>query len=221
MTMRKRAGSVLFTGAAAAAIVAMSVGPALASTTLTVKVSHGGSYTASAKTTTLTDNTKDGPIAVTCSTVGKTPSSKATGKLSNGTHHGKNQVKLGTVSKLAFNNCTGPLQAVTTKVSGKPVLNADSKTNSKGDTDAIITGVKVSVSMEGCSFIVTGSAPGYYSNKTHTLYMTPKKLPVKPLAKAQLKVSGVTGNCVAVNNGDHPTYLASYKLSRSIVIKSS
>src|SRR5271165_1057462 len=72
MTMRKRAGSVLFTAAAAAAIVGMSVGSALAATNLTVKVSHGGTYTASAKKTVLSDN----GVAVTCVSKGKTPSSK-------------------------------------------------------------------------------------------------------------------------------------------------
>jgi hypothetical protein len=221
MTIRKRAGGVLFIAAAAAAVVGMSVGPALASTSLTVKVKGGGSYTATAKTTTLTDNTKDGPISVTCSTKGKTPSSKGSGKLSNATHHGKAPVGIGAVAKLVFNNCEGPLGKVTNTVHGKPELNASSKTNSKGETDAIITGVKVSVSMTGCSFTVTGSAPGYYSNKTHTLTMTPKKLPVKGAPKAQLTISGVTGNCVVISNGDHPTYSASYKISRKITIKSS
>jgi hypothetical protein len=219
MTMRKWAGSVLFTAAGAAAVVGMTVGPALASTTLTVKVSHGGSYTATAKKTVLSDNN----VAVTCSTKGKTPSSKAGGKLSNGTHRGKAPVSLGQVSSLVFNNCSGALGPVKTKVQAKPTLKADSKTNSKGDTDAVITGVKVSVSMTDCSFTVTGSVPGYYSNKTHTLTMTSHKLPVKALTKAQLTVSGVpAGECGGlVNNGDHPTYNASYTVSRKVVIKSS
>jgi hypothetical protein len=228
MTIRKRAGSVLFTAAAAAAVVGMSIGPALASTTLTVKVSHGGSYTVAAKTTTLTDITKAaGPLSVKCKTVGKTPSSTASGKLISGTYHGKpnKAVALGLVKGLKFNNCSGALGQPVTKVSGKPKLNADSKTNSKGQTDAIITGVDVSVTFPGqnCSFTVTGSAPGYYTNKTHTLTMTPKKLPNKPLVKAQLTIMGVaTGACLgAINNNDHPTYLASYTVSRKIVIKSS
>jgi hypothetical protein len=225
MSIRKRAGSVLFTAAAAAAVVGMSLGTALASTSLTVKVTHGGSYTAAAKTTVLTDPTKEGPISVTCSTKGKTPSSTASGTLKNGARHGKNEVKLGTVSKLKFNDCSGELGATSTTVHGTPVLNADSKTNSKGDTDAIITGVDVSVSIPaaGCAFTVTGAAPGYYSNKTHSLYMTPSKLPVKALEKAQLTISGVAkGACAGVvQNGQHPTYLATYKISRSITIKSS
>jgi hypothetical protein len=226
MTMRKRVGSVLFTAAAAAAVVGMSVGPALASTTLTVKVSHGGSYSATAKTTVLTDNTKTaGPQKVTCSTSpnGKTPSSKASGRLSSGTYRGKAQVSLGAVKSLVFNNCEGPLGQVTNTVLGKPELKADSKTNKKGETAAIITNVDVSVSMSGCSFVVTGQVPGYYTNKTHTLTMTPK-LPkgLKASEKAQLTISGVTGSCVVLNNGDHPTYSASYVINlKHLTIKSS
>jgi hypothetical protein len=210
MTIRKRAGSVLFTAAAAAAVVGMSVGSALASTTLTVKVSHGGSYTAKAGKTVLTDH----GISVTCT------SSKGSGKIANGTHRGKAPVKIGTVAKLSFSNCTGLALTVNTKVESKPILNVDSRTNRKGQTDAIITNVKVFVSMTSCSFTVKGSAPGYYTNKTHTLTMNPK-LPTKAATKAQLTVSGVTGCSGLVNNGDHPTYKASYKVSRKIVIKSS
>jgi hypothetical protein len=219
MTIRKRVGSVLFTAAAAAAVVGMTVGPALASTSLSVKVSHGGKYTATAATT----NLADGPITVTCSTVGKVPSSKGTGRLSNGTHRGKAPVSLGKVKGLVFSNCTSLGAGVTTKVVKQPTLNADSKTNSKGDTDAIITGVDVNVSTTGCSFTVTGSAPGYYSNKTHTLYMTAKKLPVKALTKSGLTISNVsTGDCGgAVTAGQHPTYTASYKLNLKTTIKSS
>ena len=211
MTMRKRAGSVLFTAAAAAAVVGMSIGPALASTNLTVKVSHGGSYTAKAGTTKLTDN----GIRVTCT------SSKGSGKVTSGTHKGAAPVKIGTVAKLTFSNCSGVLGGVQNTVHGKPLLKADSKTNGKGRTDAIITGVNVSVSMTNCTFTVTGSAPGYYANKTHTLTMTPK-LPIKPIKKAQLTVSNVQGCSGVVSNNDHPTYKGSYKVSlRRLTIKSS
>ena len=210
MTMRKRVGSVLFTAAAAAAIVGLSVGSALAATTLSVKVSGGGSYTAKAGTTVLTDH----GVSVTCK------SSKASGKISNGTHKGKSPVDLGAVSKLGFTTCTSLLGAVTNTVHGKPVLNADSKTNSKGETAAVITNVNVSVSLTGCTFTVTGSAPGYYKNSNHTLYMTPKP-PVKGTVKAALTVSNVQGCSGVVKNGDSPTYTASYKVSRSIKIKST
>ncbi len=104
MQMRKRVGSVLFTAASAAAVVGLSVGPALAATSLTVKVSGGGSYTAKAGTTVLSDN----GVSVTCK------SSKAIGQT--GQRHLQGQAprsKLGTVSNLGFTNCSGPLGAVT------------------------------------------------------------------------------------------------------------
>jgi hypothetical protein len=210
MTMRKRAGSVLFTAAAAVAIVGISVGPALAATSLTVKVSGGGSYTAKAGKTVLTDN----GVSVTCT------SSKASGNMKNGTYKGKAPVKLGTVSKLGFTSCSSILGPVTNDVVGTPVLNANSKTNSKGDTAAVITKVDVNVSLTGCSFTVTGSAPGYYNNSKHELIMTPKS-PVKGVAKSGLSVSNVSGCSGVVKNGDKPTYTATYKVSRKVVIKSS
>jgi hypothetical protein len=209
MTMRKRVGSILFTVAAAGAIASLSVGTALASTSLSVKVSGGGSYTAKAGTTVLTDN----GVSVTCK------SSKGSGKISNGTHKGKAPVDLGTVSKLSFSSCSSLLGQVTNTVHGKPVLNANSKTNRKGETAAVITKVDVSVSVTGCSFTVTGSAPGYYKNSNHTLYMTPKPA-VKGATKAALTVSGVTGCSGVVKNGDHPTYTGTYKVSRKIKISS-
>ena len=209
MTMRKWAGSVLFTAAAAAAVVGMTVGPALASTTLTVKVSGGGSYSASTNKTTLSDN----GVSVTCS------GSKAAGTISNGTHKGKAPVKVGTATKLSFTGCSGPLGTVHTHVTKLSyAVKVNSKTNSKGNTDVIITGVNVSVSMTGCSFNVTGSAPGYVNNAKHSLNMTPKP-PIKETAK--LTVSGVNGCAGLVNNGDHPTYTSTYKVSPKITIKSS
>jgi hypothetical protein len=205
MTMRKRAGSVLFTAAAAAALMGMSVVPALASTHLTVKVSGGGSYRAAAKTTVLTD----GIAKVTCS------SSKASGKLANGTHRGAAPVKVGTAAKLSFSNCQSAAGAVTTTIHSTPyAVAANSKTNRKGFTDAIISGTNVTVTATACSFTVTGSASGYFSNKTHQLIITPK-LPIKPVKRAQLTVSNVSvGNCGGlVHNGDHPTFTATYKVS--------
>jgi len=219
MTITKRAGSVLFAGAAAAALVALTAGSALAATTLTVKVSGGGNYTATASKTVLSDK----GVNVTCTSTSSKKASTASGKIINGTHKGAAPVAVGTAAKLAFNHCVGPLGAVTTKVNKLPYkVTVDSKTNSKGQTDGIISGVSVRVSTLGCSFTVTGTAPGFYTNGKHTLTMTPK-LPVTPLKKAQLTVSGVSvGNCGGtVHNGDHPTYVSTYTLNVKTVIKSS
>ena len=224
MTIRKRAGAVLFTATAMAAVIGLAAGPAIAATTprLTVKVSAGGTYTAKASKTVLSDN----GVNVTCASKGKTLASEASGKISTGTYKGKVPVKAGTAAKLSFNRCSGPLGAVKTTVKGTPyAVSADSKTNSKGETDAIISGIKVAVKMTGCTFNVTGSTAGYYTNSKHTLtMMTPTKkkpLPVKPMVNAQLTVSGVTGCLGIVKNGQHPSYVSTYTLSRKISIKSS
>jgi len=222
MTITKRAGSVLFTAAAAAAVIGLSAGSALAATTLTVKVSGGGSYSGSAAKTVLTDGTGMTAVSVTCVTKGKSKASTASGKINNGTHKGAAPVAVGTAAKLAFNNCTGPLGRVTTKVNKTPYkISVDSKTNSKGQTDGIISGVNVHVTNATCQFNVTGSAPGFYTNKTHTLTMTPK-LPITPKVKAQLTISGVNHGCLGVvKNGQHPTFTSTYSLNLKTVIKSS
>lgn len=219
MTMRKRVGSVLITLSAAALAVGMSAAPAMASTTLKVKVTNGGSYTAKAATTTLTDN----GVKVTCSSTSTTPASKGTGRIATATHTGTSPVKVGTVATLNFKHCTGPLGSVTTTVQALPYsVKVDSTTTSTGKTDGMITGVKVKVATGPCSFLVTGRSPGYYVNSTHTLHMTTTgKLPKKPLNSARLTVSNVS-NCLGeVHNGDHPTYVGTYKVSRAIKIHSS
>ena len=216
MTMRKRVGSILFTVAAAGAIASLSIGPALASTPhLTVHVKGGGSYKATAGTTIL----QDGIAKVTCS------SSHAAGKISSGTYKGGAPVKVGTTKSLSFSNCTSPAGVPTFTYNKLPYLvKANSKTV-KGETAAIISGTNVTVNATDCKFTVTGSAPGYYKNSNHTLYIT-SKLPkgLKAVTKARLTISGVTAsaNCGGlVKNKDHPTFTGTYKVNRKIKITSS
>jgi hypothetical protein len=216
MEMRIRAGSALFAGAAAALAVGLGATTALAATTLTVKVTNGGKYKATASATGLKDN----GVSVTCSSTPTTKASTATGSIPTATTTGTSPVKIGTAATLNFKNCSGPLGTVTVKVNDLPyAVRVDSKTNSAGQTDVMITGVNTSVSMTGCSFTVTGRAPGFYANKTHQLKMTPQ-LPITPLNKAQLTISNVTGCAGVVTNGDHPTFRASYTLSRATKISS-
>jgi hypothetical protein len=220
MTLMKRARSVLFTVAAAGAVVGLAAAPAMASTTLTVKVTNGGSYTATSSKTVFTDRT----VSVTCVTVGSTPASKATGKVPTATITATSPVKIGTVATLAFNNCSNPLTGkVTTTPTALPYsLKIDSKTNSTGQTDGMITGVDTNVKTTGCSFTVKGSSPGFYTNSTHKLKLTTtSKLPIKPLNSARLTVSNVVGCSGLVVNGDHPTFVGTYLVSRAIVIKST
>jgi hypothetical protein len=79
-------------------------------------------------------------------------------------------------------------------------------------TDVIIAGIRIAVSLTGCTFTLAGSVPGYYRNTTHTLVMTPK-LPITPLNTARLTVSNVAGCAGLVLNGDHATFTAIYTLS--------
>src|SRR5260370_38718613 len=119
MAIAKRASAGLFgTIATTAAVLALSVAPALASTTLTVTVKGGGSFTAKATKTVL----KDGLIAVTCTSSGSTPASSASGNIPSGTKRGHSPVKIGTAPKLKFNNCTGPTGAVDTTVKPHPYI---------------------------------------------------------------------------------------------------
>lgn len=221
MTIRKRTGSLLLaTAATTAAVVGLSVASAFASplsTTLTVKISNGGKFTSKASKTVLSNH----GVNVDCATKGKTPASSASGDIPSGTHKGTSPVKVGTANSLKFNNCSGPLGKVTTKVMAEPYkVFIDSKTNSKGKTDGFISGVKVHVSMTGCSFNVTGSAPGFYTNGTHTLTMT-SKLPVKATTKAQLTIHNVSGCLGIVHNNDHPSFSSVFTLSRKGTIHSS
>lgn len=222
MTIRKRTGSLLLaTAATTAAVVGLCAAPALASspraTMLTVKISGGGKFTAKTNKTVLSDK----GVNVTCTTKGKTPASSASGNIPSATKTGTSPVKVGTTTNLKFNNCQSLAGTVTTKVLNEPYkVSIDSKTNSKGETDGIISGIKVKVSTTGCSFTVTGSAPGFYTNGKHTLTVT-SKLPVKPTSKAQLTVKSVSGCLGVVSNGDHPTFNGVFTLSRKGTIKST
>jgi hypothetical protein len=217
MTLIKRASNLLFIAATAGAVVGLSAAPAMAATTLTVKVGNGGTYTATTAKAVLSNN----GVNVTCTTSGSTPASKTTGSVPTGSHTGTSPVAVGTAKTLAFNNCQGPLGVVHTTVMALPYkIQVDSKTNSTGKTDGIIAGAKVHVSMTGCSFDVGGSASGFYTNSTHKLTVT-SKLPITPLNKAQLTVSNVSGCAGLVNNGDHPSFTATYTVSRHFTIMSS
>jgi hypothetical protein len=228
MTIPKRTGRLLLaTVATTAAVVSLCAASALASTpratTLTVKVSGGGTFTATASKTVLSETVDGVPVTVTCKSKGKTPASSAKGDIPNGTVKGASPVKVGTTKDLTFNNCTGPLGAVHTKVEAEPYkVSIDSKTNSKGETDGEISGVKVHVTMTGCAFNVTGASPGYYTNGKHTLTMS-SKLPVKSTTKAELTISGVAaGTCAGIiKNGQHPGFSSTFTLSRKGTIKSS
>lgn len=215
MAIWKRAGSALCGAVAVAAIVGLSAAPAMAmpATSLKAKVSGGGSIRATSTNTKLTVSGQ----SVTCT------KSVATGSITNGTHSGKSPVKVGKTTRLSFSNCSSIAGAVSNKPSKYPYfIEVDGKTKS-GDTPGVIGPVNVAVSIPsaGCNFTVTGSAPGYYSNSKHELFVTPK-LPkgLKASEKPKLTISGISGSDCSglISNGAHPTYTSTYKVNKKVKI---
>ena len=96
MAILKRTGSVLFMGAAIAAVIGLSAALAVAAT-WTVK--PGGPVAATAGKTTLTD-TRSG-VSLSCA------SSKGAATLKSGS--GLSGTGIGSITSLAFNSCIGPL----------------------------------------------------------------------------------------------------------------
>jgi hypothetical protein len=199
--MRKNFVAALIAGAAVVAAIGLSSTPAFAAPTFTV--SPGGAATASTTSVTL----KDGSVSLTCS--------KSTGSATLKSGSGLSGIGIGSISALAFSGCTGPLGAVTVTVNSLPYsLNLLSYT--APTSFGYVGGVNVKVSMTGCSFTVTGSAPGNYNNTAKTLNFTATGTGVSPA----LVVSGVSGCLGLVKNGDVPTYVASYAVTPAQTITS-
>src|SRR5215472_2219007 len=99
---------------------------AFASTSLTVRVTHGGKYSATAPQILLLDHSV---AAVACGTT------KAEGALTNGTHTGTSPVQLGAISPRQLHNCDSPIGTgpITVTFRSLPYrVKADSATNKEG-----------------------------------------------------------------------------------------
>jgi hypothetical protein len=200
--------TLLITGTAALAIGVGAATALAAALTLTVTVSGGGNLAASARAV----------FADTATGTSLTCSSAVHGTIPNGTTEAGSPVKIGDFSTLSFSDCAGPMVVRVTAEKLPYGFKVDSMTVG-GDTDVIIAGFDVSVAMTGCSFAVTGSAPGYFDNSNHTLYLT-GSLPISPQRSAKLMISGVSGCAGLLANGDHATYTVTYKLGH-LLIKST
>jgi hypothetical protein len=204
MTIPGSGGRILAACAAAVMVACAAASTAVAAPDLTVSVAGGGTSTGSSAKAVLTDqNSHVQWFSCTKSATGQVIPDAVTTSPS--------PVRIGSLTKLSISTCVGP---VITKVTASKLpyaVKVDSTTVSH-QTDVIIAGIRIAVSLTGCSFTVTGSAPGYYRNTTHTLVMTPK-LPIKPLNTTRLTVSNVAGCAGLVRNGDHATFNATYTLS--------
>jgi hypothetical protein len=201
--MRKIA--IALAASAAAATTLGIAGPASAATTVTVTNPASPGYTAVSGTAKLTD----GSVNMTCT------SSNAAGNLPSA--HVTLPANVGTVTSLSFNSCSGPLGTVTTTVNSLPynvTLAGWDTTNARAT--GYLGSVNVKVSMPLCNFVVTGNAPGYYVNSSHTLQVTPAQ--ALPSGVTPLTVSAVSGCAGLVANGDHPTFTAAYAVSPAITV---
>jgi hypothetical protein len=192
-----------FTVVAAAVALSLGVTNSLAAVpTLRGKVTHGGKTAFHAAKAQLSAQ----GMKVTCANSGKSVVT-GTSVIPTGPRKGSSPLTIGTISAIRFANCSAAHSAVSIKAKDLPYsIKVDSATSRRGKTDAIISGIDISVITRGCELTVSGSASGYYTNSTHTLTVTPK-LPVKPADTAHLKISNVRGCASAVSSTRHPQIL--------------
>src|SRR5215469_8269660 len=217
--MRKRAAFIV---ACISVLVMAGVTTArasVASSQLTVNVTGAGSYEAGAAKAVLAD----GAVTITCVATRRTHASAMSGKIAGGSHRAHPPVVVGTVAALSFHNCsTSHGLAVTEHAESLPYRAAiDSVTNSKGQTDGVIAGVRIQVAIPstGCRFLVTGSAPGFFANGKRQFSAT-TKLPVRPLTSVRLTIAHATRCSGHIHNGDHPALTAAYAIGKKITIRS-
>jgi hypothetical protein len=208
MIMRRRVHGSVLAAAAAALVIGPGAATVLAATALTITVSGGGHVTGTSPSAIFATKR----VHLTCT------SSKVSGSIPNGTTTGGSPVKIGTLGSFSVSGC-GPGVVRVTASKLPYALQADSATDGAGQTDVRIPGVRIAWSTTGCSFTVSGSAPGYFTSSTHNLALTPT-LPVKPLERSQLTIGGVTGCAGLLRNGDHATYQATYTIGRLTITSS-
>lgn len=212
MGIRTRiAGSALLMGATTALVIGVGVSTAVATNAITFTVSPGGSITAKAGKTTLTD--KNTGSVLSCA------SSSGGGSLKSGS--GLSGTGIGSITSLSFSTCTGPLGLTfTVATSGFPYkLNATAFNATTGVTTGKITGIKATLTGPSCSASVAGTTattPGTvkatYTNSTHKL---------KILAGGgTLHVWNVSGCAGLINSGDATTFVGTYTITPAQTITS-
>ena len=213
MTILKRAGIVMVTGAALAGMLALSASSATAATdtgvAATWTVKPGGAITAKAGVTTLKD-TNTGSV-LTC----KTSSGKGTAKKGSGL----SGTGIASITALSFNSCTGPLGLTFTVKTAHFPWHLNAKTFSGGVTTGSITGIHATLSGPSCSAVVDGTSAtanngmvtAKYSNSTGKLTTT---------GAGNLHVYNVSGCAGLINSGDGSSFNGSYAISPKQTITS-
>ena len=190
MTIRTRlTRNMVLTGAAAALVIGVSAGAALA-VNATWSVKPGGAFSFSGS-----GQVKDAKTG----TVAKCTSIKMSGTLKKG--HGLAGAGLGTITKGSFTGCHVASLSVTVSVHGLPwKLNATSF--SSGVTTGTISGIDLVASNPACKATLDGTGAGKNNGTTKVTYTN---------STGKLKLLGPGGNlhsykvtgCLGlINNGD-------------------
>jgi hypothetical protein len=207
--MRRHVWSGLAASAAAAAAVSLGAASSAATTATTWTVKPGGSVTGKASSPELKD-TATGTV-VTCQALTTVGTAKSGTGLTN---------PLGKVTSATFTNCTGPggvALTVTGSASKTNPWKLDGLTYSSGVTHGKLTGVRGTVSGNGCSATVSGTTSttagtikGTYTNSTHILKAT----------GGNLHIWNVSGCFGLANNGDPTILKGSVKITPGQTITS-
>ncbi len=196
--------------AAAAAALALGAGNASAATVV-YKVTAGSAPVGTTVALTGTTQGASPQIAFTDATTGtqlNCVSGTAPGSIKTGSN--LPGAKLGSItgSGTTWTGCTGPL-GLTFKVTGAKTWAVNG--TGKNSTGVLGTISNVYATVDGgssCKFVVTGSVPIQYTNKTSGSFLSVRN------TKSTLTVSALTGGCFgAVNNGDKANFTGTYKIN--------
>jgi hypothetical protein len=207
--MRKHLTAILIGSGAAALTIALGTATAMATTATTWTLTPGGAVTGAAGTTNLLDTTTH-----------QTLSCKSSATVAN-LKKGSGQTNpIGKITSVTFSKCTGPgglMFTVATSASSATPWKLDGNTFKNGVVHGKITGIKASLSGNGCSATVggttatsTGTTTGTYTNSTGIL----------KVSGGNLHVWNVTGCLGLINTGDGTTFTGSYAISPKQTITS-
>jgi hypothetical protein len=194
----------------AALAIGAGAATAGATTAKTWTVKPGGAVAGKAGKTTLKD-TKTGTVLTCASSATKATLKKGKGQTS----------PLGKITSVTFTSCTGPgglKFTATTSASAAHPWHLNATSYSGGVTHGSITGIKASLSGNGCTATVagasassTGTTTGTYSNKTHVL----------TVSGGNLHVWNVSSGCLGlINSGDPSSFVGKYAITPAQTITS-
>lgn len=208
MGILKRTSTFLLLGGAAAAVIGLSAGPALAATTWTV--SPGGSITATGGKTTLKDTGTGTTLNCT--------SSSGKGSVKSGS--GLSGTGIGSITSLTFSSCTGPLGLTFTVTSSAFPWSLNATSFSSGVTSGTISGVHAKLSGPSCSATVDGTSATADNGTVDVTYTNSTGVLKVLTTGGNLHIYGVSGCAGLIKSGDASTFSGSYTVSPKQTITS-